>query len=179
MPMMFCNEDFDFIEKDLGYKVGRDRQLFSLQGGVFSTQLGVATYVSLQHGGSSFPARADYPFGFDLYESDDGTPFEYEDLFLYSVAVALRAKIPFDKSGIMSRSRTSQSLILPIHVELANITGFPTVGNSVDISDENGQTISALLFGMTLAEDKNLMTCWFALSPEQSKVPTFKAFDRD
>lgn len=29
MPMMFCNEDFDFILNELGYQVSRDCQLFS------------------------------------------------------------------------------------------------------------------------------------------------------
>ena len=174
MPMMFCNEDFDFILNELGYEVSRDCQLFSLQGGVFSYGFGDAGKVSLQHGGSTFPARAELPFGFELYDSDDGSPTEHEDIFLSSVALALRARMPFDESV---RARSPR--ILPIEVEFANVPGFPTVGNSVDISDKNGQTISALLIGMTLAEDKNLMTCWFALSPEQSKVPTFKSFDRD
>ena len=181
--MMFCNDDFDFILRDLGYEVSRDCQLFSLQGGVFSYGFGDAGKVSLQHGGSTFPARAELPFGFELYDSDEGTPAEHENedeyIFLSSVASALRARMPFDKSGTMSSVRARSTRILPIEVELANVPGFPTIGNSVDISDKNGQTISALLIGITLAEDKDLMTCWFALSPEQSKVPTFKSFDRD
>jgi hypothetical protein len=49
----------------------------------------------------------------------------------------------------------------------------------MDISDKNRQTISELLIGMTLAEENNLITCWFALSPEQRKVPTFKSLDHD
>ena len=174
MPMMFCNEDFDFILKELGYEVSRDCQFFSLQGGVFSYGFGDSGKVYLLHGGSTFPARAELPFGFELYDSDDGTPVEHEDedIFLSSVASALRARMPFDESV-----RVRSCRILPIEVELANVPGFPTIGNSVDISDKNGQTISALLIGMTLAEDKNLMTCWFALSPEQSKIPTFKSVD--
>jgi len=176
---MFCNEDFDFILNELGYQVSRDCQLFSSQGGVFSYGFGDAGKVSLQYGGSTFSARAELPFGFELYESYDGTPVEHEDCFMSSVASALRARMPFDESGAKSGIRARSTHILPIEVELANIAEFPTVGNSVDISDKNGQTISALLIGMTLAEDKNLMTCWFALSPEQSKVPTFKSLDRD
>ena len=176
MPMMFCNEDFDFILNELGYEVSRDCQFFSLQGGVFSYGFGDSGKVSLQHGGNTFAAQVDLPFGFELYESDDGKPIEqdHEDIFLSSVASALRARMPFDES-VRVRSR----LILPIDVELASVPGFPTIGNSVDISDKNGQTISALLIGMTLAEDKNLMTCWFALSPEQSKIPTFKSVEQD
>ena len=176
MPMMFCNEEFDFILNELGYEVSSDCQLFSLQGGVFSYGFGDAGKVTLQHDGSTFPARAELPFGFEIYDNDDGTPVEHgdEDIFLSSVASALRARMPFDESV-----RVRSPRILPIEVELENAPGIPTIGNSVDISDKNGQTVSALLIGMTLAEDKNLMMCWFALSPEQGKVPTFKSIDRE
>lgn len=177
MPMMFRNEDSDFALDQLGYEVSRDCQFFSLQGGVFSYGFGDAGKVSLLHGGRTIPARAELPFSFELYDPDDGTPIEHEDCFLESIASTLRARTPFDERSSVSRFDSSSLRLLSIEVEAATITGFPIIGSIVDIADKNRQTISALLIGVTLSENRNLMICWFALTPEQAQVPSFKSID--
>lgn len=176
MPMIFQSKDSDFALDQLGYEVSRGYQFFSLQGGVFSYS-GDAGQVSLLHGGSTFPARAELPFRVELYDLDDGTPIEHEDRFLESIASILRARMPFDERSRMSGFDSSSTLIFSTEVDAANTAGLPTLGSVVEIADKNGQTISALLIGVTLSENSNLMICWFALTPEQAQVPSFKSID--